>query len=147
MDDKQHELTIHEFDALREEIGGYFTEMRRVEVYAALATALFDSFLISLESKGPAGTFHVPQWAWAVPILFPVLALIRGRAFNRQVELIASYIRTIEEQYQRVPLGWEHRMEDVRKSHRTFLGKSSRDFALVLTAFSVGVLLWRIFAH
>ena len=52
MDDKQHEFTIHEFDALREEINGDFQEMRKLEVYAVVATAIMYSFLISLERGG-----------------------------------------------------------------------------------------------
>jgi hypothetical protein len=146
MDDKQHEFTLREFDALRSEIAGYFAELRKLEVYAALATAVVDSFLISLERDKGGQVMHVPNWAWALPIAFPVLALIRGQAFNKQIVLIASYIQEIETAYDRIPIGWEHKMKMLREKEGAVLDRSSGYFASALILFSLLVLAWKLTA-
>ncbi|MGE4043403.1 MAG: hypothetical protein AB7F35_01020 [Acetobacteraceae bacterium] len=148
MDDKQHELTMHEFDSLREEISGYTTEIRKLEVYAVAATAVFYWSLMSLEKPGQKDMlpFYVPVWAWALPIFFPLLGLIRGRVFYKQVTVIADYIRQIEEQYGRTPTGWEHHIKSVRERRQTGLGQSSIHFALLLVLFSCIVFAWRLIA-
>ena len=146
MDDKQHEFTIHEFDALREEINGYFQEMRKLEVYAVVATAIMYSFLISLERGGnDVLPFHAPILVWGLPILFPILIFIRARAFHNQVVMIGSYIKKVEEQYGRNPLGWENREKN--KSTESRLARSNYVFIVFLAIFSTGLFLWRLCAR
>jgi hypothetical protein len=143
--DQQHEFTIHEFDALRREIDGYFVEMRKLEVYAVLAIGVFYSFLIQLERpQQGAGQYDLPVLTWALPIIFPLLAVIRASAFDRQIKLIAEYLNKVEARYGRTPLGWEHFMEAARENKRTTLGRTSYLFAAVLGLVTVGVFAWRV---
>jgi hypothetical protein len=102
-DGDKHEFTIHEYDALRREIESYFSELRKLEVYAALAIALVYYFLITLERSPTPAPINVPIWAWALPILFPFLAFLRALAFSSQIGLIADYIRQVEAYYARTP--------------------------------------------
>ena len=103
------------------------------------------SFLITLETgeKG-VSAFHTPVWLWALPITFPVLILIRGLAFHHQVQMIAEYIKSVEKQYGRKPLGWENR--EKRKWRERALTGSNLLFVIILFGFSAWVLWWRLYA-
>jgi hypothetical protein len=114
-EDQQHEFTIHEFDALRREIDGWASSSRRPH-----------------------------DQTWALPIIFPLLAVIRASAFDRQIKLIAEYLNKVEARYGRRPLGWEHFMEAARENKRTTLGRTSYLFAAVLGIVTVDVFAWRL---
>jgi hypothetical protein len=141
---RQHELTLHEFDALRAEIMGYLTELRKLEVYAVVAMAAVYSFLISMERGEEDVSFHVPILAWGLPIVFPILTLLRALAFDSQIKMIAAYITQIEERYGRVPLGWESRDKLKNKSREAVLARTNKAFWAFLTVFAAAVFLWKL---
>jgi hypothetical protein len=147
MDEQQHAFTVQEDAELRKEMMDYVAETRRLEVYAVVPTALMYSFLISLETgrrPQPGSDPGAPVWAWAVPVAFPVLSLMRGFAFYSQMVLLAEYLRQIEVRYGRNPPGWEHFIDDARRAGRSSLGRTSTNFALVLLGFTVVVFLLRL---
>ena len=75
--------------------------MRKLEVYAVLAIGVFYSFLIQLERPPQQGVaqYDFPVLTWALPIMFPLLAVIRASAFDRQIKLIAEYLNKVEARY------------------------------------------------
>jgi hypothetical protein len=101
---------IEEYKSRTQEIQDLMKEARQLELYSAGAVAALYSWFATAELSN--------NLAWYLPLIIPVLGLIRSWALYERVRQIAEYVLEIESFFLREaenPQGWEHWYARVRK--------------------------------
>ena len=129
---------IEEFKALRQEILQKVDAAFRLEVYAVTGVAAVYAWLVTQRAA-------IPRSVWFIPVLFPLLGLLRAKTLGHQMVVAGKYLRLLEKRMRPKGLddegdivhGWEgylHR-SDV---WRTFVDWVSTLFWLVF----IGLTVW-----
>ena len=112
-----NEFIIEEYRSLVVEMQKLMTEARQLELYCAGAVAaIYSWFLTSKVSI---------EIAWFLPIVIPVLGLLRSWALYQRVKQISVYIRKIETYCLANDSGiegWENSYKEIRKHGLTPTG-------------------------
>lgn len=101
---------IEEYKSRSQEIQDLMKEARQLEFYSGGAVAAIYSWFATAELSN--------KWAWYLPLIIPVLGLIRSWAFYKRVRQISEYVIEVESYILKdadSPLGWEHWYARVRK--------------------------------
>ncbi len=111
------EFVIEEYRTLIAEMQKLMAEARQLELYCAGAvTAIYSWFLTSKVSM---------EIAWFLPIIIPVLGLLRSWALYERVKQISDYIRKAESVYLSNNSdieGWENNYKKIREHGLTPTG-------------------------
>lgn len=109
--DYPRDYYVKEFDALRREVDWTMKDSRLVERNVIVAIGIFWGFL--LKEKDIHLAPEVRHAAWCVPVLFAVVGGLRSLAISLKLNLIGSYVDTIEKYMRKKsepdgsPVGWE----------------------------------------
>jgi len=83
-----NEFQIEEYKSLTQEVRDLLREARQLELYCAGAVAALYSWFFTVNLSNYGG--------WYLPLLIPVLGIIRSWAFHERIRLISSYLVRIE---------------------------------------------------
>lgn len=108
------DFLIEEYKSRTQEIQDLMREARQLELYAGGAVAALYSWFATAELSN--------EWAWYLPLIVPVLGLIRSWAFYERVRQIAEYVQKVESHIltdANTPQGWENWYTKIRKHSLT----------------------------
>jgi len=103
------DFLIEEYKSRVHEMRELMAEARKLELYCAGAVAAIYSWFAAVNLENTV--------AWYIPLLVPVLGLIRSWAFYVRVRQISEYIRDIESHFLskvEQPQGWENDYAKIR---------------------------------
>jgi hypothetical protein len=140
------QFRIEEYKALRAEILYQIQNIDQIKFWITAAMAAYYSFISTkfLTINNNRTVLTGPMWIWAVPIVLPLVGLLRLRAHIAQLDIFAQYIKQIEQQYPSLS-GWEHYYGEHRA--QDYVWNYDLVYFLALLAFSVAVLLLRWQLH
>jgi hypothetical protein len=100
MTQEEKDFHLKEFECLRKEIEFTLTEFHSIQRYVILASGAVWAWLF---------TQCVTIWeAWAIPLLFAGVGLIRHLALLEQLKIISSYIQQLEQKFAPEACGYEY---------------------------------------
>ena len=83
-----NEFQIEEYKSLTQEVRDLLKEARQLELYSAGAVAALFSWYATVSFASAAG--------WYLPLLIPVLGIIRSWAFHERIRQISIYLIKVE---------------------------------------------------
>lgn len=104
------DFLIEEYKSRTQEIQDLMREARQLELYSAGAVAAVYAWFATVKLAN--------TWAWFLPLIVPVLGLIRSWAFYERIRQIAAYVRKIESHIlteENQPPGWESWYTGIRE--------------------------------
>ena len=111
------DFLLEEYKSRTQEIQGLMKEARQLELYSGAAVAALYSWF--------ATTQLTNTFAWYLPLIIPVLGLIRSWAFYARVKQIAEYVKKIEVHIfsnENQLKGWENWYAEIDKHNITPTG-------------------------
>ena len=83
-----NEIQLEEYKLLTQEIKDLLKEVRQLELYCGGAVAVLFSWYVTVNFTSDLG--------WFLPLLIPVLGIIRSWAFHERARQISIYLMKIE---------------------------------------------------
>jgi hypothetical protein len=143
LEDMVHQFRLEEFKALRAELLLQIQFIDNIKFWVAASMAAYYSFLATKFVGTTDGRLAIegPILVWIIPILVPILALLRLHSYMDQLQLFSDYILRIEALYPGLE-GWEHFYR--REQARDTVIWSDYLYFILLLLFSMAVLYLRL---
>ena len=133
---EEHEIQFHleEYRSLKLEVEYRVKSTERIEYLIIVATAAV--YVWFTEQA-------IPPLMWWLPVILPMLGLVRQYGLLLRIMQVTEYIRLVEEKFCIEQLkGWENNLRDLRRSPRGYIiGLSGYFLWLLLFVFTVIIAL------